>query len=163
MAYVTRPDDHANFHIKFNETIDFSDFDHSKLSIKVMRGENYLTHFTDFNWECTNHTNRSLEIHMTFLDSQEVSTSDKIIISFNDPFIAVSGRPIRPKLELTEYLQHIFRSKGEKKTLERVGGVISYSIILVIILIFAGKKLGQVILELTWCYFCDLQIVLISD
>ena len=36
------------------------------------------------------------------MDPQAVSTSDKVIVGFSDQFIAISGRPIRPKLELTQ-------------------------------------------------------------
>jgi hypothetical protein len=101
MARVTTPDDQGTFYIKFNEVMDFTDIDDTKLEIKVMRGEDYLTYEQDYYWKILNYTNRSLKIQITFENSQAVGTSDKVIVSFKDPFIAISGKPLRPKLVLT--------------------------------------------------------------
>ena len=109
----------------------------------------------EFSWKCISFKKNKFRVQLKFKHPYDVSLSDTIEVSFLDFDFYADERYIKNDLILKESLTEQIPSKSESMTLKAVGGVLTVTLGILIVLVIVGQKVGQIILKSTWPFFCD--------
>jgi len=136
---MTVPDGKGRFSIKFNESVNLTEFDPSKILIVVTRedGTN-LTLNQDFYWHHTINENENDTVRVKLTFAPPSSNTLNVFVSFQEHFIAENGRGIKPGLVLKQKLKGMFPNRGQENLLNTLSMTLSLTIVLFVVLVIIG-------------------------